>query len=213
MEDWELPLATGNHAQQATGQINPDFSLNMPAHLNTRERYRYSEQRRMADPVDSYLGQQCVPAKSELSEPTDPYSFGTGTAYMLDADLYKKIKAEQWAENLYWEQPSCDNDVPNNPLWSPTPTPRLDTFIAQTAAPDTSTMEQRANDEKSGAQASETDKRNSRRRKRNTSIDHTAIDDKERRRIEHIVKNLEIFETQQKMYGRQQLKAIEDGVA
>ncbi|KAL7957789.1 hypothetical protein V8C34DRAFT_305474 [Trichoderma compactum] len=191
MEDWELPLATGNFAQQATGQMNPDFSLDMPAHRNTHERSRYSEQRRMADPVDSYLGQQCVPAKSELSEPADPYS----------------------SEKLFWEQPSCDNDVPDNSLWSPTPTPRLDMFIVQTALPDTSTAEQRADDKKDGGQAPEIEKRNSKRRKGNTCSDHTATDDKEQRRIEQIVKNLEIFENQQKMYGRQQLKAIEDGVA
>ncbi|KAF3076583.1 hypothetical protein CFAM422_001127 [Trichoderma lentiforme] len=77
MEDWELPLAT---TQQSKAQMNTDFSSNMPAHQNTHERYRYSEQRRMADPVDSFLGQQCAPTKSELSEATDLYSFGMVTA-------------------------------------------------------------------------------------------------------------------------------------
>lgn len=157
MEDWELPLATRNFTQKANAQRSTDFSSNMPAHNNTHERYRYSE--------------QC------------------------------------------WEQPNCDDDGPDNPSWPPTPTPRLDMFIAQTAPPDTPIAEQRANDKQDGGQAPEIEKRNSKRRKRSTFSDHTESDDKEQRRIQHIVKNLEIFEKQQKMYGRQQLKAIRDGVA
>ncbi|KAL6695037.1 hypothetical protein J3F84DRAFT_37350 [Trichoderma pleuroticola] len=191
MEDWELPLATGKVTQQAKAQMNTDFSSNIPAYHNTHERYRYSEPRRMSDPVDSYPGQQCLPAKSEPSELVDPYSF----------------------ENLYWDQPSCDNDRPDNPSWSTAPTPRPDTFIAQTTPPDAPTAEQKVDDRKDGVQSPETEQRNSKRRKSSTFIYRTDLDDKEQRRIRHIVKNLQIFENQQKMYGRQQLKAIKDGVA
>lgn len=91
MEDWELRLAAGRFTQLAVAQMNTDFSLNMPTHHNAHERSRYSEHRRMADPVDPYLGQQCEPTESKLSEPIDPYSFGKRTVYMLDADLDKKI--------------------------------------------------------------------------------------------------------------------------
>lgn len=91
MEDRELRLAAGRFTQLAVAQMNTDFCLNMPTHHNAHERSRYSEHRRMADPVDPYLGQQCEPAESKLSEPVDPYSFGKRTVYMLDADLDKKI--------------------------------------------------------------------------------------------------------------------------
>ncbi|KAL5088412.1 hypothetical protein Trisim1_006620 [Trichoderma cf. simile WF8] len=191
MEDRELRLAAGRFTQLAVAQMNTDFCLNMPTHHNAHERSRYSEHRRMADPVDPYLGQQCEPAESKLSEPVDPYSF----------------------ENPYWGQPSCDNDVSENPSWSPTPTPRPDTFIAHTTPPDIPIAEQRANDKKDGGPAPEIKKRTSKRRKRSTFTTHTGSDDKEQRRIAHIVKNLQIFENQQKMYGRQQLKAIKDGIA
>ncbi|KAL6814685.1 hypothetical protein V8C40DRAFT_269813 [Trichoderma camerunense] len=182
MEDWELPLATGNVTQQAKAQMNTEFSSDMPAYHNTHERYRYSEPRRMTDPADPYPGQQCVPSKSEPSELVDPYS----------------------SENLYWEQPSCDNDLPDNPSWSTAPTPR---------PPDTPTAEQKEDDRKNGTQAPETEKRNSKRRKSSTFIYYTDTEDKEQRRIRHIVKNLQIFENQQRIYGRQQLKAIKDGIA
>ncbi|KAL6818762.1 hypothetical protein GGI42DRAFT_310658 [Trichoderma sp. SZMC 28013] len=181
MENWESPLVTGNFTQQAKAQMNTDFSSNMPTYHNTHERYRYREPRKMADPVDSYPGQRCVPAKSELSEPIEPYSF--------------------------------DNDVPDNPSWSTSPTPRPNTFIAQTTPPDTTTAEQRVDDKKDGVRALETQKRHHKRRKSSTFIYRADTEDKEQRRIRHIVKNLEIFENQQKMYGRQQLKAIKDGVA
>ncbi|KAL7788027.1 hypothetical protein V8C43DRAFT_116820 [Trichoderma afarasin] len=188
MEDWELPVATGNVTQQSQAQIDTDLSSNMPF---KHERYRYSKPRRMTDPVDPYPGQQCVPTKSELSELVDPYS----------------------SENQYWEQPSCDNDLPDNPSWSTAPTPRADTFIAQTTSADTPTAEQNADDRKDDVEAPEAEKRNSKRRKSSTFIYYTDREDKEQRRIRHIVKNLQIFEIQQRIYGRQQLKAIKDGIA
>ncbi|KAL6825991.1 hypothetical protein J3E69DRAFT_335539 [Trichoderma sp. SZMC 28015] len=190
MEDWKLPLATGNVTQQAQAQMNTDFSSDMPGYHNTHERYRFRKPRRMTDSIDAYPGQQCVPAKSELSELVDPYS----------------------SENPYWEQPSCDDDLPDNPSWSTTPTPRPDTFIAKTTPPDNTTTKQKADDRKNGVRAPETETRNTKRRKSSTFIYYAGTEDKEQRRIRHIVKNLQIFEKQQRMYGRQQLKAIKDGI-
>ncbi|KAL7912183.1 hypothetical protein GGI35DRAFT_477857 [Trichoderma velutinum] len=214
MEGWELPLATGNLNQQAIAHLDINFISNMPNSHSTHGRYRYSEPSKMTDPVDSYLAQQCVSAKSELSELIDPYFFGTGTPFMLDADLFKKIQAEQWVENLDWEQASRGNEVLDTPSWSTASTPQPDMFTAQTAHSDTPTAEQRTDDKKDGVHAPDIEKRNSKRRKRSTSTDHTEKEDKEEQnRLQRIVKDLEKFENQQKTYGQKQLKAIKDGIA
>ncbi|KAL7945833.1 hypothetical protein V8C42DRAFT_357469 [Trichoderma barbatum] len=208
----ELPLLAKNLDQHINTHLNTDFSSSFPAGHKRHKRTRYDEQIKVANPLDLYPLQQWVPAKSESDEIINPYCFGPEIPVLLEATLVNAVQAEELPESLCWTQPTFGSDLLDIPSWSDTSSPRGDAFNVQTTSPYID-KDYLSMDDSKGDHASDVEKRGNRRRKRSISPDHSEANDKEQRRMDHIVQNLKKFEYQQRMYGKQQLKAIKDGIA
>lgn len=157
------------------------------------------------NPPDLSSYQGWIPVEDESYHFIDLYNFSPRIPRISQ-------EAPESPEKLEWTEPSFASDLLGSSLWSTASLPRETTDNRLSPLHECSEELPTVSNEKETHDEAVEDS-DGKRSKRSTSADQQAADAEEQRRIGRIIRSLEQFENEQKIYGKQQLKAIKDGFA
>lgn len=199
---------SGNANQPSVAQLDiATGSSPMASHL-THNRDMFGERSDTMDPPNLSPYQEWVPAENELYQSDEQYNSDPWLPNFSEEALSNSAQPTGSPENIYWTEPSFARDLLDGSLMPAKSSPREATD--GTPLYDCDEKSPAISDGKKAHDEAVED-RGSKRRKRSISADQQAADIEERRRVRRVIRYLEHFENEQRLYGKQQLKAIEDG--
>ncbi|KAL6909096.1 hypothetical protein GGI43DRAFT_429737 [Trichoderma evansii] len=205
----DLTHNSGNASPLSIAQLNTKTDpSHMASHL-AHDRNIFGERNDTMDPPDLSSYQEWIPAEDESYQLDDSY-LSPWLPNIPEEAAFNSIQAAESPENLYWTEPEFASDLLDGSLWSTESSPR--DIIDDQLSPLYECNEElpTVSDEKPTHDEAVEDRGN-KRRKRSSSVDHQAADIEEQKRVRRIIRNLEHFENEQRLYGKQQLRAIKDG--
>ncbi|UKZ63736.1 uncharacterized protein TrAtP1_004960 [Trichoderma atroviride] len=156
-------------------------------------------------PHDWYLYQGWIPTEDESLQFGNSYNFSPWIPSISQ-------EASETQEKLSWTDPGFASDMLDSSLWLTASLLEDTTDNQLKPLYECNEESSTVSDEKETHDAAMEDG-DSTRREGSISDDQQATDGEEQRRLRRIIRNLEQFESEQKRYGKQQLRAIKDGRA
>lgn len=165
------------------------------------------------DPPDMTSYQQLISTDDESYPIDDSYNLSHWLPRISpEALFFDDTQIAESPEKPYWAEPDFASDLLDSSLWSTASLPR-DTIDDQlTILYESSEAMPTVSDKKESQDESVVDN-DFKRRKRSASVGEQDADMEGQKRLRRIIRSLEQFENEQKKYGKQQLKAIKDGLS
>lgn len=195
---------SGNASQPNTPQLNTETSSSpLASHLA-------GEPNGTMDPPDLSSHQERVPTQGESYQVSDSHNFSPWLPSISEEALLDGTQAAESPEKLDCAEPGFAGDLLDSSSWSTASLPR-DAADGQLSPVHEYNGELPM--ESDGEETRDEAVENRRGKTRRSSTVDQQADTERQRRMLRIIRNLEHFENEQRLYGKQQLKAIKDGSA
>jgi hypothetical protein len=198
---------TRNVSQPNVAQLKLKTGSSPLANHLAHSRYILGEPGDTMDHPNLSSYQQRIPTENESYQFNDSHNFNSWLP-SISEEASLDLQAAK-SSQLYSAEPSFASDLPDSSSCSTASLPR-DAADGQLSPlqEDIGKLPTRSDERRNYVEAVEV--RGSKRRKRTTIDQRANVEDQ--KRVRRIIRNLEHFEIEQKTYGKQQLRAIQDGL-
>ncbi|PTB46159.1 hypothetical protein M441DRAFT_210168 [Trichoderma asperellum CBS 433.97] len=202
---------SGNASQLSLAPLNTETgSSPMASHL-MHDWGIFDERSDIMDPPNLSSYQEWVPAENQFYQLDDSYNTSPWLPINPEEALFNSTQATESLGSLNWVESSLASDLLDGSIWSPRSSPRNITNVQLNPLSNNEKLPSIFDKNETHNEAVED--HGSKRRRRSSSTDLQATDITEQRRLRLIIRNLEHFENEQRIYGKRQLRAIKDGLA
>ncbi|KAH8126409.1 hypothetical protein FP744_10005449 [Trichoderma asperellum] len=206
----DLTHNSENASQLSLAPLNTETGSSPIASHLTHDWGIFDDRGDIMDPPNLSSYQEWIPAENEFYQLDDSYNASPWLPINPEEALFNSTQATESSGNLHWIEPSLASDLLYDSIWSPRSSPRDITNVQPN--PLCNNEEPPSVSDKNETHNEAVEDHGSKRR-RSSSTDLQATDIAEQRRLRLIIRNLEQFENEQRIYGKRQLSAIKDGLA